>query len=117
MRLLSKVFSFQGRDTRADYLSYIGLSALFVMASGGLVIAITEGTGTGGSDEELVLLALVIAVTAVIRVLSSCRRFRDMGRSPWLTLLYLVPLINLIVLWALLFAPSAPTQDQSAALA
>jgi uncharacterized membrane protein YhaH (DUF805 family) len=35
-------------------------------------------------------------------------RVRDIGRSPWLALLFFVPLVNFFFLLYLFFAPSAP---------
>ena len=35
-------------------------------------------------------------------------RIRDIGKSPWLALLFFVPLINFFFLLYLFFAPSAP---------
>ena len=115
MRLMSKMFSLQGRDTRGDFLAYIGLSILLVLV-GTLVIAGVSSVAAPGSMEPgasppvfagLLIVALVLVVF-VVRILSTARRFRDIGASPWLTLLMLVPLINFITMVALMFVPGKP---------
>lgn len=118
MHLLSKVLSFQGRDTRLDYLASIGMSVAFLLV--GFLILIGLGKAfapatlePGGEPPLLAVIALVLlfAAVAAMRVLSTCRRFRDMGRSPWLTLLMIVPGVNPITGLALLFIPSAQGQS------
>lgn len=39
------------------------------------------------------------------------RRLRDVEWSPWLVLVFLVPLVNLIFLLVLFFVPSKPGAD------
>lgn len=114
-RLLSKMFSFQGRDTRADFLSYMGLSIAFLMAGVFAVFSFAD-TSTPGSPEDdaplgvvpVVVLGVMILAVAVVRILSTCRRFRDAGRTPWLTLLVFIPGVNGLLMLALLFIPSSP---------
>ena len=112
MRLISKMFSLQGRDTRGDFLAYIGLSILFILV-GTLVIGGLASIMPSDSLEAdapppafaVILVLMLILTIIVVRVLSTARRFRDIGASPWLTLLMLVPLVNFITTIALVFVP------------
>jgi len=118
MRLLSKMFSFQGWDTRLDYLASIGMSVAFLLVGVLLVFGLSKVLAPASMEPDgeptlLAVIALVSVFVAIVamRVLSTCRRFRDMGRSPWLTLLMIIPGVNLITGIALLFVPSAPGQS------
>ncbi len=122
MRLLSKMFSFQGRDNRADFLAYIGLSILFVMVGAVGVVGVSSITSPGSLEPDasppvfaVALLGVLILAILVIRFLSTARRFRDLESSPWLALLIFVPVINFIVLVALMFIPGKGVTPEDAA--
>lgn len=108
------MFSLQGRDTRSDFLAYIGLSIAFVFLGAIIVFGLSSIFGPATLEPDagpsvlagIALVLLVVSVT-VIRILSTCRRFRDIDSSPWLALLMLIPVVNAITTIALMFIPSA----------
>lgn len=115
MRLLSKVFSFQGRDTRTDFLLYIVSSILVVVAAVYVTLELDDAFGSGTQDDGQDLSPFVLAsfgvlglTMAAVRILSTCRRLRDAGRSPWLALMLFIPAFGGLLTVSLLFSRSAP---------
>lgn len=47
---------------------------------------------------------LVLLITAVVTVWPYCRVLSRLGFSPWLGLLVLVPIVNIIALWLFAYA-------------
>jgi len=107
---LPKLFSLSGRIGRVRYLAYgIGAGllmlplAVLLMGVGFLTGAAAgpDAAAGGGLLGVLLLYGLSFAITLVL----ARRRLNDMGKTGWLGLLMLVPLVNVIVgLW-LLFGP------------
>lgn len=92
---MPKLLQLNGRIGRARYLAYgLALNLLLVLC---LFIVALLGGGVGdGSFTELVYGAAALAMAIVL----GRRRFHDLGRSGWFTLLLLVPVVNLFVsLW------------------
>ena len=77
-----------------------------LVGGGILLIFVIENLG-------FTLLAAFIIVTGQLAFAS--QRLRDMGQSGWFALLLLVPFLNLILLFILLFAPTR-TRDEGGAL-
>lgn len=86
MKLL---FSFKGHVGRGKF---IGLTFLYMLIYL-LIIAFTS---------ELVI-GLMFFVYMYVNLTLSVKRLRDMQFSPWLILLYLVPVVNFILILLMLF--------------
>lgn len=56
----------------------------------------------GGAEPVVLIPVLLFAVSVCIPAAVIARRI---GRSPWLGLLAVVPLVNVILLWVVAFAP------------
>lgn len=114
MRLLSKTFSFRGRDTRTDFLVYIVASILAVVVGVYATLELGDPPVSRGRDDTGIgpftvasVGAFVLAIAAV-RFLSTCRRLRDAERSLWLVLLLFIPALGGLLTLMLLFSRSAP---------
>ena len=106
---------FQGRVNRSNYIIGIGLMICYLV----LVIVIANMLGYIFSviNTNLTLfiampLSLIFYVLLVIFGFSlSVRRYHDLGRSGWLSLLYIVPFVNLIAALILLFLKGQPQDN------
>lgn len=103
-----KIFSFSGRIGRLRYFAYSGIYSLIfyfflfalMMALGGFAGSGMEGAGVGMMGGMGVLyIAFIVGVVALIR-----RRLHDLGKTAWMGLIMLVPLLNLFFALYLLFA-------------
>lgn len=87
-----KVFSASGRIGRARYIAY-GTGFYFLFGAVGGVLAGMLG------QVGLVLLALAWIALVVLGFMLTIQRCHDFDTSGWLSLLWLVPLANLIFLF------------------
>jgi uncharacterized membrane protein YhaH (DUF805 family) len=124
--LLRLWFSLEGRVTRAQYawsgaglmLAKYGLEALaFRLVTGATwtpldylspIYAVRAAKIMQAPAWFLLALGLWTLPFVWIGASMSIRRALDAGRSPWLGLLFLVPLLNYLVMLLLAWAPSAP---------
>lgn len=95
-----KVFSMDGRIGRLRYLAYaMGVSMLLSIAAFlvvGIIIAIVKP----GQAGMMVLFGIAYIPSVVISFVMAIRRLNDMNKSGWLSLLSLVPLVNVgFALW------------------
>ncbi len=99
-----KFLSAHGRIGRLRYLAYLsGLYLLAIPVAGVFFAIITSvSDGEGGIMMglfSLMALAAYIALLVFVFILAK-RRFNDMNKSGWLSLLMFIPLVNLfIALW------------------
>jgi uncharacterized membrane protein YhaH (DUF805 family) len=92
---LPKLLQLNGRIGRVRYLAY-GLAMNLVLVLCLFVVALLGGGVGDGSVTELLYGVAALAMAVVL----GRRRFHDLGRSGWFTLLLLVPVVNLFVsLW------------------
>ncbi len=100
-----KAFVFQGRARRTEYVCFNVLN--FVVM---IVLMIVDGTfGTMDEEMGMGLLSSLFALAAFIPSISvSVRRLHDMNFTGLWLLFGFVPLLNLILWLALLFAPGSP---------
>lgn len=115
MRLLSKMFLFQGRDTRSDFLIYIVGSVLVITAALYASVALDDAYGSGAQDDGQDMgpfawasFGVLILLTAAVRILSTCRRLRDSGKSLWLALMLFIPALGGLLTIYLMFFRSEP---------
>lgn len=112
-----KVFTHQGRIGRLRYLAY-SLAPTLLMLPVFMIAGVLAGMmGSGDQDPMASGIFLVIAGAAylfiiVFSFIFAKRRFNDMDQSGWLSLLMLIPLVNLIVGLVLIFAPGTPTSNK-----
>ena len=111
-----KFLSFSGRIGRVRYLAYqLGiqflLSLIFVplMMAFGLAAGLS-GQGSGAEAQGAIgALAILIYIPLLIAGFTyAVRRLHDLDKTGWLSLLFLVPLVNFILGLYILFAPGTP---------
>jgi len=107
---MPKFFSLNGRIGRVRYWSYGFLAGLLMMPvmilcfGLGAWSSMMAGTSTGASGGVLGMIVGYGVYFATIIILAR-RRLHDLGKSGWLAILAIIPLVQIIVgLW-LLFAP------------
>jgi uncharacterized membrane protein YhaH (DUF805 family) len=106
------IFSLQGRIGRLRYLAYsIGAMVLVAMVGGIISAIIGFALGSFGSSDGTgvaVFGAIGLFVYLPIFALSfifAKRRLNDLNRTGWLSLLTLIPLVNLLLASYLIFFP------------
>lgn len=106
-------FSFDGRAPRshawANYFAWIGI--FIVLFIGFAASGATAGlSGSGGATGGVIVLALLCLVAIVCSFIDhtamTFRRAHDTGKSGWIWVLLLIPLINLLPLYWLLIEDS-----------
>ena len=91
-----KSFTIQGRASRSEYWFFY---LFMIIAQIGLGII----DGVAGTPLSLLVLALVPAMLCV-----TIRRMHDIGKSGWMLLLALIPLVNFILLYWFIFDGGQP---------
>ena len=93
---VQKSFTIQGRASRSEYWFFY---LFIIIAQIGLGVV----DGVAGTPLSLLVLALFPAIICV-----SIRRMHDVGKSGWLLLISLIPLVNLILLYWFIFDGGQP---------
>lgn len=93
---VQKSFTIEGRASRSEYWFFY---LFIIIAEIGLGVV----DGVAGTPLSLLVLALFPAIICV-----SIRRMHDVGKSGWLLLISLIPLVNLILLYWFIFDGGQP---------
>ncbi|WP_323143285.1 DUF805 domain-containing protein [Massilia phyllosphaerae] len=97
------LFQLHGRIGRVRYLAYSFAFGMLVLLATLLLAGLAGDT---------VATWLSVGASAAIGIVVGGRRLHDLGRSRWIALGLLVPVVNLIIgLW-LLFAPGSPAENR-----
>ncbi len=94
VKVLKQYADFNGRARRQEYWMFVLFNIIFSIVAG----AIDAAIGSGGAIGGLYGLAVLIPGLAV-----SVRRLHDIGKSGWMLLVVLIPVIGaiwLIILFA-----------------
>ena len=111
------IFSFNGRIGRLRYLAYgIGVSMLLMFLAG-IFMSFTAGFGhaDGMGDAALPglgMMALIGIVSIVVTIMYGKRRFNDLNRSGWWSLLLLIPYVQLLPVIYLVFFPGTDGSNE-----
>ena len=95
---ITKYANFSDRSDRKEFWGFFLLT---------LIIGLVTLIDTTGTALNIISVALLIPTIALY-----VRRSRDLGKSPWLVLLMLVPLANLIYFLYLGFGASKDASDK-----
>jgi uncharacterized membrane protein YhaH (DUF805 family) len=101
---------FTGRSRRMEFWIFqlVNFLILVVAFFGGVVRSITSG-----SFSLLLALFFLYNLAAVIPSLAcTVRRLHDSGKSGWMILLYLIPILGAIVLFVMMLLPGTPGANQ-----
>lgn len=91
--VLSQYATFTGRARRSEFWFFVLFTFLVSLVAGIIDQVLNTDNAYGGLVSTLASLALLVPSLAV-----GARRLHDTGRSGWLQLLALIPLIGIIVL-------------------
>ena len=99
---------FDGRSSRSEYWSFTLL--IYLMA---IIIGQGDIQNATWSDDYHIGLNQIIfwIITFVPSLAVSWRRLHDIGKSGWMTLLWLIPLVGWIWILILLFTPSQDNEN------
>lgn len=112
-----KVFSLSGRIGRLRYLAYGMLLALITYGIFGLLAVLglfsLDGSSSGAMAGISVILMIIVGIAMIVFSFGfAIRRLNDMDTSGWMSLLMLIPLVNLILMLVIIFAPGTPTANK-----
>jgi uncharacterized membrane protein YhaH (DUF805 family) len=106
--LNNNIFSCKGEITR---LSFIVTTLLMVIPA-----IFLEAIGNALLKTDAVVSLLVIAVLqillGVLVIFAAAKRYRNLGKNPYLSLLMLIPLVSRIVWFYLAIKPQSQTRMQ-----
>lgn len=105
-----RFWAWSGRLGRLRYLAYLTCISLLTMIAvgilGGVLGAMQVVRGNAGGIDMLTVGLMILYIPMFVYSFALARRrFNDTGRSGWLCLLMLVPLVNVLVSLYLVFAP------------
>jgi uncharacterized membrane protein YhaH (DUF805 family) len=105
-----KIFSAQGRIGR---VRFVGWSIGFMMLARIVLVIVAGGSAAIGS-QALTMTLFFIGVIGMYMVISlfAIQRLHDLDKSGWLSLLILIPLINVVLVLFLFFAPGSEEANQ-----
>lgn len=101
-----KFFSIHGRIGRLRYLAYLSLSGFILSGLAGILIAVLLPTMLGGEGSMVtvaIVLGLINIPAFVLTFIIAKRRLNDLDRSGWWSLIFFVPILNVIAALYLVF--------------
>jgi len=112
-----KILSVSGRLGRVRYLAYVTALVMIAWLGGsllmGVLAAATAGLGRGASmSVAMISVALIYGAMIIGSWMLAIQRLHDFDTSGWMTLLFLVPLVNVIFGFALLFVPGTDGENR-----
>jgi uncharacterized membrane protein YhaH (DUF805 family) len=108
-KIMIQILSPYGRASRADWWIATIIGGIIVQVA--FVIALIAGLQEKGTNWTVFVLCIISAIIAIWwMIVVTARRFRDRGDSPWMTLLFLVPVLGEI--WILIVCGLLPNPGQ-----
>lgn len=108
---LPSPWSLKGRIGRLRYVAYSFSLYLALLVPANLLLHLVFG-GPGGPGNMRLLTALSLFAMAAMTMVTSTRRLNDLGHSGWLSLLILLPLINILFWLWLALAPAKADENR-----
>lgn len=110
------VLNAAGRFSRFSYLGWNGL-LLLVMMLLGIIVAIALPSSSPDTNPDMPIFAMIILGILYIAIIYfsfifAVRRLHDRNHSGWLSLLMLVPLVNIAMALYLTFAKGDANENQ-----
>lgn len=97
---LPRMWSIQGRIGRVRYLAYVMTMTLVIYLVAGLIIG-----GLHTINPAVAMLGATAVLPALaVSFITSIRRLNDLNQSGWLSILTIIPMVNMFIMLWLLFA-------------
>ncbi|MFA5827163.1 MAG: DUF805 domain-containing protein [Candidatus Paceibacterota bacterium] len=114
LTVLKKYTVFSGRARRAEYWYFVLFNVIISMVLGILGKAIGVFNITiGAVGSEINILSIIYGLALLIPGLAVCvRRLHDTGKSGWMALIVLIPLIGTIWILVLMIKDSTPGENE-----
>ena len=111
------MFSASQRIGRVRWLGYSSLASIATLIIGGILAAILipllATSGDSGMGVGVIIsLIIVYIIPIILSFILAIRRLHDLDKSGWLSLLFIVPLVNLVMFFYLLFAPGTKGENE-----
>lgn len=114
---MPKFFSVNGRIGRVRYIAYsmgaglLMLPLMFLLLGGIGAFSVVGGLAAGAGASVLGMLAFY-ALSFAVSIILARRRLHDMNKTGWLSVLVLIPLVNVFaILWLLFGSGDADAND------
>jgi uncharacterized membrane protein YhaH (DUF805 family) len=95
--LFTAFFGFDGRIGRTEYVTVLAASIV------ALLVGFVGATAFSDKEAGQAVLVVVALTSTWVKLAASCKRFHDLNRSGLYCLLYVVPIINVMVFFYLIF--------------
>lgn len=106
------LFSFKGRIGRLRYLAYSIVWQLLIIGVGLVIGAALMMAGEGLALFGTLIMGIAYVGSIAPTFAMAVRRLNDTNQSGWLSLLLLVPFVNIIFGFYLIFAPGTSTANK-----
>lgn len=118
-----KFLSSQGRIGRLRYLAYsmgaslllyvVAIPVVLIFAAAGVTVS-SLTSGEAGAASAIAMLAIVVLYIAAFAIyfIYTKRRLNDLGKTGWLSLLMIIPVVNLIMWVYIQFFPGQPQANE-----
>lgn len=109
LQVLKKYAEFSGRARRTEYWMFVLFNFIFMVAA----IILDNIVGTAIDEFGYGLFYFLYILALLIPNLAVCvRRLHDVGKSGWMMLIALIPLVGAIWLLVLVFTDSNPGDNE-----
>jgi len=108
LKVLKQYADFSGRARRKEYWMFALFNVIFIIVA--MILDNILGTTTGGLPYGVFYFLYVLAIF-IPGLAVSVRRLHDVGKSGWMYLIILIPLIGAIWLFVLMVTDSNPGEN------
>ncbi|MHB8425423.1 MAG: DUF805 domain-containing protein [Gammaproteobacteria bacterium] len=108
-KIFAEVFKNKERIGRVRFTAYAFIIELLTM---GLWVVLLSLTLLNIGDLGLWLMIILFALTVILLFRVAIRRLHDLDMNGWISVGLLVPLVNILVLCILLFAPGKKSDNR-----
>ncbi len=109
LAVLKNYAGFSGRARRKEYWMFVLFNIIFLIVA--MILDTVLGTAIEGAGYGLFYFLYTLAVL-IPGLAVSVRRLHDVGKSGWMILIVLIPIIGWIWLLVLMFTNSNPRENQ-----